>query len=202
MAYTSTTLVGNYLQRTLNANETAYFAILLPAIKKWIDRITNSTFDSASETTRYFDGGVKNLDIDPCTTITEVKSVNDDTTLSDSYIYVLNSDYRQEPVNETVKRELRKINGCFPRGIANIAVTALFSEYDGSVPEDIQALATMLAAGVINQGKNASSGGNVASESLEGHSITYDTSDNTLEGIARTNPSIQGILDSRRELLA
>jgi hypothetical protein len=200
MSYTNSTLITNFLQRSLNANETAYLATLLPAIDKWIDRVLNSTFASVNATTRYYDGGVRNLDIDPCTVISAVKSLNSDGTTSYDYDLITTPDVVYEPVNETVKREIRKRNGCFPRGVQNIAVTAKFSEYDGAVPEDIQIIATQLAAGVLNQGRNASSGGNVQSESLEGHSITYSTSDDMLEGIGMANPTIAGLLSARREV--
>lgn len=198
--YTTTTLVTNYLQRVLTANETAYLAILIPAIKVWLDKKLNSTFDDASATTRYYNGGVKNLDIDPCKDVTEIKAVNDD--LSDSYIYDLTTtpEVIFEPLNETIKREARKRNGHFPSGIKRIALTAKFTEYDGAVPTDIQTIATIMASEVLNQGKIASSGGNVASESLEGHSINYDTSSSNLDGLAINNPSIQGLLEQRREL--
>lgn len=200
MAYTTSTLITNYLQRTLNANETAFLAILIPAIKVWLDRKLNTTFDSASETTRYFDGGKKNLDIDPCNTITAVKSLNNDGSTSYDYDLTVTPDVLYEPRNETIKREIRKREGSFPAGIQNIAVTALFTEYDGGVPTDIQSIATMMAAEVLNQGKIASSGGNVASESLEGHSISYDTSASALDGIASNNPNVRSILELRREL--
>lgn len=200
MAYTTQTLIENYLQRTMTANEIGFLAILIPAVKLWIDRKLNTTFDSASASTRYYDGGVKNLDIDPCYDITEIKAINDDN--SDSYLYDLTTtpEVVFEPVNETIKREARKRNGKFPSGIKRIALTAKFSEYDGGVPADIQSAATILAAEVLNQGKIASSGGNVASESLEGHSINYDTSASAMDGLANNNPNIQSILDSRREL--
>lgn len=200
MAYTTSTLIQNYLQRTLNANETAFLAILIPAIKVWLDRKLNSTFDSAVATTRYYDGGVENLDIDPCTSITAVKSLNSDGSTSYDYDLVTTPDVLYEPRNETVKREIRKRNGTFPSGKQNIAVTATFSEYDGGVPNDIQTIASILAAEVLNQGKVASSGGNIASESLEGHSISYDTSASALDAFAANNPNIQSILELRREL--
>lgn len=201
MAYTNSTLIGNFLQRTLNANETAYLAILIPAIDDFIDRLTGSHFGDVAATTRYFDGGVHSLDIDPCIDITRIAAINDDG--SDSYVYDLTvtPDIKYEPANETVVNELRKRGGRFPRGIQNIAVTAKFTEYEGAVPFDVQTAATQLAAGVLNQGKMASSGGNVQSESLEGHSITYDSSNDALEGIAADNPTVKGLLDQRREIL-
>lgn len=198
MAYTTQTLIENYLQRSLNANEIAFLAILIPAVKLWIDRMTSSTFDSASETTRYFDGGGVMVDIDPCTDITDVDSVNTDNT--ESYDYTNLTEYLAEPQNETVKRYLVKRDGHWPSGTGNIKVTAKFTEYDGGVPDDIEVAATILAAEVLNQGKVASGGGNVASESLEGHSISYDTSASTMDAIASNNPSIKSILDLRKEI--
>ena len=199
MAYTTSGKIQYYLQRTLTSNETNLLTTLLPAIKKWIDRQLNSTFDSASATTRYFDGGYRSLDIDPCSSVTGVVAVNDD--LTSSYTYTVDTEYIALPYNETIKTEIIKRVGKFPSGTNRIAVTATFSEYDGAVPEDIELVATILAANIINQGKNASVGGNVASESLEGHSVTYDTGDNTLEGLARNNPQIQSILQSRKEIM-
>jgi|GEM_PF-2110048 len=201
MAYTSTTLVQNYLQRTLVANETSFLAILIPAIKVWIDKKLSSTFDSASETTRYFDGGGKVADIDPCTDITAVKTYDNDGTVADTYTNL--DDYVAEPVNDTIKREIVRRSGFFPVGLRRVGVTAKFSEYGdgGTVPTDIQTAATIMAAEVLNQGKIASSGGNIASESLEGHSISYDTSASALDGIASNNPNVKSILDLRRDLL-
>lgn len=200
MAYTNQTLITNYLQRNLNANEIAFLTVLLPAIKKWIDRKTSSTFDSASETTRYFDGGGRTVDIDPCTDITAVKAYNNDGTVADTYTD--GEDYIAEPVNETVKRELVRRSGRFPKGNKRVGVTAKFSEHGeaGAVPDDIQTVATILAAETLNQGKIASSGGNVASESLEGHSINYDTSGNSMDAIADANPVVKSILDGRKDI--
>jgi hypothetical protein len=199
MAYSDATQVSNFLQRSLNAYETAELTNILAAIKIWIDKRLNSTFDLATPTTRYFDGGVPNLDIDPCTAITKVEAINDDG--SDAYTYTDTYEYVAEPQNETVKRELRKRLSAFPHGVHRIAVTATFSEYDSGVPADIQIAATRLAAGVINAGKIASLGGNVAAESLEGHSITYNVRGTDFEGIAENDPTVKSILAARQELL-
>lgn len=200
MAYTTQTMIENYLQRTLTANEVAWLAILIPAIKIWLDRKLNSTFDATTPTTRYYDGGGRFLDIDPATTITAVQALNSDGSTSYEYDLTVTPDVLYEPRGDTVKREIRKRNGHFPSGIQNIAVTATFTEFDGGVPQDIQLAATTLAAEVLNQGKMASSGGNVKSESLEGHTIHYDTSASAMDAIASNNPNIKSILDLRREL--
>jgi hypothetical protein len=68
------------------------------------------------------------------------------------------------------------------------------------VPADIQIAATRLAAGVINAGKIAALGGNIASESLEGHSITYNIRGTDFEGISENDPTVKAILEAREEL--
>lgn len=200
MAYTDTTKISNYLQRSLTAYETAMLTTIIPAVKLWIDRKLGTTFDSGTSSTRYYEGGGHSLDIDPCVNISAVTAYNDDA--SASYAYTENTEYVAEPVNETVKRELvRRGDACWPKGLRRIGVTATFSEYASGVPEDIQTLATVLASGIINSGKIASSGGNVSSESLEGHSVSYDTSASAIDDLADGNPIVQNILGSRKEIM-
>lgn len=198
MSYTSKILVQNYLQRDLNEHEEAFLMVLVPTIERWLDNKMGATYGAASETTRYYDGGGTSIDIDPCTSITDVDSVNEDN--SDGYDYTDLTEYIALPANETVKTELVKRHGRFPRGVGNIKVVAKFSEYDGGVPQDIQTIATIMASEVLNQGAVGSTGV-VKSESLEGHSITYETSSSSLDGIASTNPNIKSLLDMRREIL-
>lgn len=198
MAYTTSSQVSDFLQRSLNAYETSELTTLIAMVKIWIDKRLNSTFDSAVSSTRYYDGGVRNLDIDPCTAITKVEAINDDGT--DSYEYTSGTEYLAEPQNETVKREIRKRLARFPRGLHRIAVTATFSEYDSGVPADIQVLATRLVAGLINAGKFAGQGGNVLEESLEGHSVKYMQNTSNIEGLAQDDPTVAAILAQRDEL--
>jgi hypothetical protein len=198
MAYSDSTQVSNFLQRSLTSYETAELTNILAAIKIWIDKRLNSTFDQATSSTRYYDGGVRNLSIDPCTAITKVEAISDDG--SSSYTYTDTYEYVAEPQNETVKRELRKRLAAFPRGVHRIAVTALFSEYDSAVPADIQIAATRLAASVINQGKYAGSGGNVLEEALEGHQIRYQIGSQNFDGLAASDPTVASILENRKEL--
>lgn len=199
MAYTDVTQVSNFLRRDLSDYEKAELSNVIAAVKQWLDKTLNSTFDKVTvATTRYYDGGTQYLDIDPCTTITKVESIGDDG--ASSYEYTAGTEYIAEPQNETVKRELRKRLARFPHGLHRIAVTALFTEYDGGVPADIQIAATRLVAGFFNAGKIASVGGNVASESLEGHSITYNTQVNSFEAIAMNDPTVASILETRKEL--
>lgn len=198
MSYTDSTQVSNFMGRALTAYETSELTNIIAAVKVWIDKYLNSTFDLATPSVRYYDGGVRNLDIDPCTAITQVEAINDDG--SDSYIYTSPYEYLAEPQNETVKRELRKRLAAFPRGIHRIAVNATFSEYDGAVPADIQIVATRLVAGIINSGKYAGAGGNVLQEALEGHEIRYQINTSNMLGLAKDDPTVSAILQQRKEL--
>lgn len=198
MAYTNKLMVENYLQRSLTENEEAMLAVLANAIKIWVDKTLNSTFDKVDPSTRYFDGGRSTIDIDPCTDITSIFALNDDG--SQSYEYTTGTEYIAEPENERVKNEIRKRLAPFPSGLRRIAVTARFSEWDGGVPEDIQTLTTHLVCGVINAGKYASVGGNVYQEALEGHEIRYQQNSPAILGIVSTDPVVQAILQTRKEL--
>lgn len=196
--YSNATLISNFLGRALTAYETTLLTTLLPAVDTWIDSYLNSTFGPVSETTRYYDGHTSVIDIDPCTAISSI--VKNDQYGVLQYTY-LTYEYILEPINETVKREIRKRYGKFTDGIEEIAVSAKFSEYDNGIPEDIQIAATRLAAGIINAGKIAGMGGNVQLEKLEGHEIRYDITNMALKTVASSDPILLGILGSRKEVL-
>lgn len=198
MAYTTAELIENYLQRSLTTYEVKTLATLIPAIQLWIDRALASHFDKVEETTRYYGGDESNLDIDPCTEITAVKALNTDG--SDAYTYTVGNDYIAEPVNDPVKRELVKRYGEFPCGPKAVAVTAKFSEYYKGVPSDIQMACTRIASDVLQAGKTSSTG-NVQSESLEGHSVTYRNPNEIIDKVATQDPYIQSIIESRKDIL-
>lgn len=199
--YTSATQVSNFLQRDLTDYETAELPVLVAAIKTWLDKRLSSTFDKVEPTTRTYDGGVRNVDIDPCTEISQIEAINDDGT--GSYVYTDPYEIMVEPQNETVKREIRKRLAAFPRGVARLSVTAKFSEYDenaGGVPADIQVVATRLAAGIINQGKYQGKGGATLQESLEGHEIRYQVGTSQILGLVEDDPTVKSILAEREDL--
>lgn len=199
--YTDATKIGQFLQRTLNANETsALSGYILDAVDRWINRKLHSQFDNAVPSTRYFDGGGRTIDLDPCQSITAVAAYNDDG--SASYSYTNNNEYVAEPVNETIKRELvlRGRNLYFPHGNRRIAVTATFSEWEGGVPGDIVLAATRLAGGILNAGKYSGQGENLQEEQLEGHMVRYNITNNSINTLAETDPILEGILGERREI--
>jgi hypothetical protein len=197
MDYTSTTLVSNYLQRALTSNETTLLSTLIPAIKLFIDQETDSNFSSATPTTRYYRGGGRTIDIEPCQNITSVQALD----LYDVayYTYVIGQDYVIEPANDTVKREIIKRYGCFESGERRIAVTATFTEYINDVPADIKMVATRLAAVVISNAKIVNQG-NLSRESLEGHEVMYNSAA-MLNDAASSDPFIRKTLEQRSEIM-
>lgn len=200
MSYTNKTLVQNYLKRELTEDEDALLVLLNPAIKKWIDGKTSSRFDKVDPSSRRYRGGEGWIDIDPCTDITAIELL--DSYGVYSYTYTNETEYLAEPLNERVKREICRPSGYhFPTGTANIRVTARFSEWDGGVPEDIAMAATRIAGDMLKSQVSTTTGGAVSSEEIEGHKITYDTSQTTIEDAATKDPFVMSVLEQRRELL-
>lgn len=193
MAYTNQANVENYLKRELTENELNLMgAVLLDAVKTYIDEYTGSTFDEGSSASRYYDGdGSQIVDIDPCTAITAVALVDQDYAVTDTLTSP--DEYVAEPVNETVKRYLRIRHHRLSHRLHYVKVTATFGEYDDGIPTDIQYVATRLIAAMLS---SAETNSGIKSESLEGHSVTYD-----LESIARSTPTILDTLNHRRTLL-
>ena len=196
MSYTDPDLVSAYLKRDLSNNEQLTLSLLIPAIQQTIDKYCNMTFLEVAETTRYYDGGTESIDIEACTEISAVTSLNDDRT--DSYAYVENTEYLAYPLNENVKREIRRRGGCFPHGEQRMAVTAKFSGFDSGVPQAIQTVATMLAASALQSAQNTGSG--IKSESLEGHSITYQDASQTVDELFEATPMVKTVLQQFRDL--
>lgn len=186
--YTTTELIEAYLGRTLTSEESARISSLQSLVKSWIDgQIGGSFYTETAPTasTRYYDGGVKILDIEPCISISKVAQV--DTDESELYVYELNTEFESRPRNKDVKRWIEKRGGAFPRGVANIAVTGVFTL--GLLPEDIKQIATIMVGGVIIEGTT----GAIVSESIEGYSRTFADSTKT-GGISKSSLLIKDVL--------
>lgn len=198
MAYTNKLLIENYLQRSLSENEEAALLVVIPAAQQWIDSQLSSTFDQVNPTTRFFESCSKTLDIDPCTAITNLQSLDP---YGQSYYSYQAFEYQLEPINENVKREIRLRYGAFPEGTSNIGVTACFSEYDGGVPEDIKVAATRIAGGILAAGKRAGLGENLQEEQLEGHMVRYNITNNAINTLADSDPILQATIGRRKEVM-
>jgi hypothetical protein len=183
MALISQSEVEARLKRALTAEETSAFTLQNATMQDYLEKIIGSDVEAVSETTRYFDGGVQHLAINPCTNITALKYVDDDTAVEYTF---LTSDYTAEPVNNTLKTMVRNRDGKFATGINNVAVTAKFSIYADEQIRNIVKNALIEALVVELNGNNKKR------ESIEGYSVEYitDQAKDTLNGIKYLFPGI------------
>jgi hypothetical protein len=174
----------NKLGRVLTSEEAVNFTLINTAIQSYVEKMIGSSVEAESLSTRYYDGGMMNLAVDPCTDIDKVEYV--DTYENSEYIFDDN-EITVEPRNSTLKTMLRLRYKKFNNGFNNIAVTAKFSTYaDDKITAIIKN--TILDANVeLIEGKE-----DVSSESIEGYSVTYKVKDN--DSIKALNSIIQNII--------
>jgi len=172
------------LGRSLTAEETTTFTIVNNALQSKVEQMIGSDVESVSETTRYYDGGVQHLPINPCTNITSVKLVDDDQVATDTYD---TTDYTTEPINKTLKTMLRHRSGAFSIGINNIAVAAKFSIYGDT--DTLNIVKDAMINALVSEVNNSD---NIKRESIEGYSIEYATTEtkNSLASIKYLFPEI------------
>lgn len=184
MALVSQSDLEQRLGRSLTSEEANAFSTINNATQAHIERMIGSSLESVSPTTRYYDGNVQNLSIDPCTNVTEVKYI--DNNGIGQFVYET-EDYTVEPVNRTCKTWLRYRWDTFDDGMNAIAVTAKFSIYEDTQIRNVikDAILTALTAEINNNS-------NVKSESIEGYSITYATTEakSALDKIAYLFPEV------------
>ena len=165
MALITQSDVEKRLNRPLTADEASSFTIINLALQSTVEEMIGSSVESVEPSTRYYDGGVQHLAIDPCTAVTAVKYVDDDTNVEHTFI---TSDYTAEPINKTLKTMLRNREGKFVVGINNVAVTAKFSIYDDS--NTLAIVKSALLESVVSELGNTD---NIKRESIEGYSVEY-----------------------------
>lgn len=172
------------LDRSLTAEETTTFTIVNNALQSKVEQMIGSDVESVSETTRYYDGGVQHLPINPCTNITSVKLVDDDQVATDTYD---TTDYTTEPINKTLKTMLRHRSGAFSIGINNIAIAAKFSIYGDT--DTLNIVKDAMINALVSEVNNSD---NIKRESIEGYSIEYATTEtkNSLASIKYLFPEI------------
>jgi len=157
------------LGRSLTSDEATAFVLINSATQAFVEKLIGSSVEAANESTRYYDGGVQHLKIDPCTSITALKQVDDD----DVVVYTYDTtDYTTEPKNRTCKTMLRHRSGAFVTGMNNISVTAKFSIYEDTDYLNIvkNAMLDFLASEIQNVS-------NITKESIEGYSVEYAQSE-------------------------
>lgn len=184
MALISQSDIEARLGRSLTAEETTTFTIVNNALQSKVELMIGSDVEEVSETTRYYDGGVQHLPINPCTNITSVKLVDDDQVATDTYD---TTDYTTEPINKTLKTMLRHRSGAFSIGINNIAIAAKFSIYGDT--DTLNIVKDAMINALVSEVNNSD---NIKRESIEGYSIEYATTEtkNSLASIKYLFPEI------------
>lgn len=201
-SYTTAAQVQTYLNRTLSASETSALGIVIPATSRWIDRALGTTFSNiTTPATKHFRGGFRNINIQPCQSITAVSALNP-YDMSVWYTYTAPLEYIAEPYDLPVKKYLQMRrneftghNLKFPGDDVSIAVTALFTEYDfanNKYPEDIVLLCNHVSAVWLQNAINADG---VMRESIEGHEIIKK-----LDDILEKDPMVQRVLHTRQDI--
>jgi hypothetical protein len=165
MALISQSDLETRLERSLTADELSAFTTVNAANQAYVEGIIGSSVESVAEATRYFDGGVQHLSIDPCTDISAVKLVDDDQTVTDT---LDTTDYVKEPINKTLKRMLRHRAGRFTTGMNNIAVTAKFSIYGDT--DVLNIVKDALLQALVSE---IDKSGDIKKESIEGYSVEF-----------------------------
>ena len=184
MALVSQSDLEARLQRSLTSEEASAFTLINAANQAFLEKKIGSSLEAATSSTRYYDGGLQHLKIDPCTSVTAIKIVNDDQTVTDT---LDSSDYTLEPINRTLKTQVRNRGGRFPVGINNIAVTALFSIYaDTSI---LNIVKSALIDALISE---IDKSGDIRKESIEGYSVEFaqTATRNALESVEYLFPEI------------
>ena len=172
------------LGRLLTTDEASDFLIINAANQSYVEKLIGSSLETASETTRYYDGGVQHLKIDPCTNLTSIQLVDVD----QSVIETIDSDYyTSEPINKTLKTMIRYRYGKFYCGINNISVTAKFS-IAGDV-DTINIVKNAMIEALVSEIDNSSE---IIKESIEGYSVelAQTATKNSLDSIKYLFPEI------------
>lgn len=168
--YTNKTEIENYL--LINIDESFWDQVnrWIADVETYIDNKTGRNFIAESASARLFDGdGSRELLIDDCIEVTEVKIGDDDPLNKDES--GVDDDYFVYPANLLPKTKIKLINGIFPsHPPQTISIKAKWG-YSEDVPGDIQNVATVLVAGIINYSLNAE--GEVKSMSIGRYNVTY-----------------------------
>jgi len=192
--YTTKTKVENYLLKDINVSFDTQIDNWIEGVENIIDQITNRNFKAdSSASARLFNGdGTPELLIDECVEVTLVEVGNDGYGSSFTTVASSGSDrYFTLPNNHTVKKQpIHKIELSardFVCGTQNNRITAKWG-YSAEVPKDIEFVATVLVAGIINQ--HSQSGDQIKSERIGNYTVTYNT-DNGGDSFADFNRAME-----------
>lgn len=173
MLYTDQAKVEAFLGRVLTAAELIILPTIVAAVERQIDTILDTTFKNTAAlygATRYFDGGVGHIDVDPFQNLTSIEMISPDGSITvtlDATTYVL------QPYSGNVTRTITIRYGRIPKGYKDIKIIADFTEFaaeEAGVPSDIQLIATRVVGTIIANPDLASG---LKAETIEGHQVVY-----------------------------
>ena len=175
MAYTTQTKIERYLGKSLTSGQSAEIANWISAVTRYIEKYTGVMFEQEAAATRYFDGnGLSEIFIDDFLSITSIDILETDGSVLQSLTEGEDDDYITYPYNTTPKYKLILVTsasiGNFPKRSKCVKITGTWN-YSTTVPADIELVATMLVAQVLQL--SGSGGLEVNSESLGDYSVSY-----------------------------
>lgn len=178
--YTTRAKIENYL--LINIDESFHDQVdaWIEEVEEYIDRKTGRNFvaspaedDSGENETRRFDGdNTSKLIIDDAVEILEIKlSVDSDAlTTADYVLYPANARTLSRKLPYTM---IKLIGAYFSKYLPQGIYVKGRWGYSEEVPSDIQTVATVLVAGIINYSWNSE--GEIASESIGRYTVSYKT---------------------------
>ena len=196
MTYTDKGNIQEYLNVDIASSFDSAITEWIQAVELWINRYTGKSFEVGAETTRYFDTcGGKSVFVDTFTgTPSEVSMISSDGNVEATLTEGHTNDYLRYPLNTSEKNEIvltaNSRHGRFGHGSSRLKITATFGY--GTVPKDIQLVATKLVAAIVEKGLK---GGKLASVSLGDTTSSFQSIDEYAEIMG-----IGAVLDSYREI--
>jgi len=167
MAYTTVTNIANKIGKTLTTAQTDYLNdVAIPAIERYIDQQTYTTFEKTTPTDTYVSGDGSSILVIPTMHNITAVSVFDEGDTETSV-----ADYSKYPRGGADSYALRATNGKWNEGFENYKVTGVLGYT--SVPDDIVMVATELAVDALGSNDSA-----YKSEKVGDWAVTYkdDTS--------------------------
>lgn len=159
------------LGRSLTSAEASAFTLKNAANQAYVERYLGSSVESVDESTRYYDGGLQHIPIDPCTNVSSIKIADDDLIVTDT---LDTTDYILEPQNRELKYMIRWRAGKLIRGINNVQVTAKFSIFEDT--DALNIVKNVLLDMLLGSIPETDNQNNIVRESIEGYAVEYGSS--------------------------
>lgn len=176
--YTTEEKVENYILYDIDSSFSTQIDEWIEGVSKYIENYTGRVFIADTDASaRSYDGnGRRDLIIDDCIEVTKVEWGTNQ--WGDSYVEISDTGtdrYYTLPTNNQARdvpiRKLGLRNRLWTPGHANHRITAKWG-WSENVPSDIEFVATVFTAGIINA-KREGGKGDVTSEKIGEYAITY-----------------------------